>query len=294
MSEEYPLCPKLTEGGKIMADQNQLMEIVEQSGLEKTKADYILENFTKYFSVAAEWEKRAKEIIVTDESQKEVMAMARIGRLALREKRITLEKERKKLKEQALREGKAIDGIANVLKALIVPIEEYLDKQEHFVEYKKAEEERLAKIEAEKKAEEERIAKEKAEAEERERIRIENERLKKEAEEKEKQMKAEREEAEKKQREIEEAAIAERKKQEQILAKEKAKVEAERRAAQERERVAAEKARAEKEKYEAELKAKVEAERRAAQERERVEQQLKNIVVCPKCGFKFKHVGDCV
>ena len=52
------------------------------------------------------------------------------------------------------------------------------------------------RIESERKAEEERIAKEKAEAEERERIRIENERLKAEVESKEKQLAEERAKAE--------------------------------------------------------------------------------------------------
>ena len=89
------------------------------------------------------------------------------------------------------------------------------------------------RIEAEKKAEAERIAKEKAEAEERERIRIENEKLKKEAEEREKKMESERKEAEKREAElrakaeaerlaIEKERESERKKQEEILQKERA------------------------------------------------------------------------
>jgi len=158
--------------------ENKLSLIVKESGLEKTKAQILLDNFSRYFQLAADWEKKAKTIVVTDESQVAEMKMARTGRLFLRQKRIAIENTRKELKEQALREGKAIDGIANVLKALIVPIEEYLGKQEKFVEIKAAEEAERKRIEAERKAEEERIAKEKAEAEERERIRKENERLK--------------------------------------------------------------------------------------------------------------------
>jgi hypothetical protein len=263
-----------------MQNQNQLQIIVENSGLEKTKAQYILDNFSSYFSLAAEWEKRARELVVTDDSQKDIMALARVGRLALREKRLNLEKERKRLKEQALREGKAIDGIANVLKALIAPIEEHLDRQEHYTEYKKKEEERLAIIEAEKEAEAERIAKEKAEAEERERIRLENERLKKEAEEKERQIQAERAAAEKKQREIEAAAAAEKKRQDDIIAKQKAEAEAEKKAA-------AEKARKEKEKHEAE-KATAQAELAAAEKAAKeADEKLKNLIQCPKCKHKF-------
>src|SRR4030043_2249062 len=126
---------------------NQLQTIVQSSGLDKIKADFILQQFQDYFKIAGEWDLKAKSIVVTDESQTTDMEMARVGRLFLKEKRVAIEKARKSLKEQALREGKAIDGIANVLKALIVPIEEYLDKQEHFVEIKAAEEAERIRIE---------------------------------------------------------------------------------------------------------------------------------------------------
>lgn len=144
-----------------VTEQNQLHIIVQESALPKTKADYILEQFQDYFKIASEWEVKAKGIIVTDESQKTEMEMARVGRLFLREKRIAIEKARKSMKEDVLREGKAIDGIANVLKALIVPIEEYLKEQEDFVKIKEAKEAEAKRIEEEKKAEEERIRQEK-------------------------------------------------------------------------------------------------------------------------------------
>jgi hypothetical protein len=186
--------------------ENQLQLIVKESGLEKTKAEYILEQFQDYFRIAAEWEQKAKTIVVTNDSQAADMKMARVGRLELREKRIAVENARKKLKEQSLREGKAIDGIANVLKGLIIPIEEYLYRQEHFVEYREMARQEAERLERERKEEEDRIAREKAEAEERERIRLENERLKKEAEEREKRIQIEREKAEAELRRQEEEA----------------------------------------------------------------------------------------
>lgn len=165
--------------------EGQLLVIVKESGLEGAKAQVLLDNFSAYFQIACEWETKAKAIVVTDANQVAEMKMARVGRLFLREKRIAIEKTRKSLKEQALREGKAIDGIANILKALIVPIEKHLEKQEKYVEIKEAEEAKRKQEEADKKAEEERIAKEKAEEEERERMRKENERLKEEIKERE-------------------------------------------------------------------------------------------------------------
>lgn len=258
-----------------MTEQNKLEIIVRDSGLDlqSPKAKALLDQFSNYFDIAADWEKKAKEIVVTDASQTAEMQMARVGRLFLRDKRIAIEKKRKELKEQALREGKAIDGMANILKALIVPIEEHLDKQEHFLEIKVAEEAERLRIEAENKAEQERIAKEKAEAEERERIRLENERLKKEAEEKERKMQEERA-----------AAEAEKKKQEEALAAEKAKAEAERKRIEaereaERKKVEAEREK-ERQKAAAE-KAKAEAEHQRKQAE--LEAKLKSIITCPHC-----------
>jgi len=262
-------------------EENRLQILVQESGLEKTKADFILENFSHYFTVAAEWERRAKEIVVTEESQRDIMDLARVGRLALREKRLNVEKERKRLKEQALREGKAIDGIANVLKALIEPIENYLDRQENFVKYKKEEEDRQTRLEAEKKAEAERLAKEKADTEERERIRLENEKLRKEKEEQDKIIVAEREKAEAEKRKHEEAIRLERKKAEAERLKAEAAMIAERKKAEEERLKVEEAMRIAREKAESE-RLKVELEKKKLQEK------LKGIITCPQCGFEIK------
>lgn len=282
--------------------ENQLQVIVKESGLEPTKAKYILEKFQNYFEIASEWEIKARTIKVTNETQTTDMEMARVGRLFLREKRIVVENVRKELKEQSLREGKAIDGIANVLKALIVPIEEYLEHQEKFVEIQEEKKREALRLEIEKRLEEEQIAKEKAYAEELEKKRIENERLKKEAEVREKKMAEER----KKQEEIlvkERAkAEADRKQQEKLLAEQKAKAEAERKIAEEKVR----KEREEQEKKLAIERVKIEAEKKKTIEKARKEQEeaqakieterkeklrlaeiLKNQIECPKCHYKF-------
>ena len=275
--------------------ENQLQVIVQESGLEPSKAKYILEKFQDYFEVASEWEKKAKALVVTNESQVTEMEMARTGRLFLREKRIAVENARKNLKEQSLREGKAIDGIANVLKALIVPIEEYLEKQEKFVEIREEAKREAKRIEIEARmAEEERIAAEKAAAEQ-ERLRVENEKLKAEAQKKENALMEER----KKQEAI---LAAERKKQTDILNVERAKAEKEIREVarkakiesdKQAKKLAEERAKANAEREEAEEKAKIlkekervklEAERK---EKERLPEILKNQITCPKCGNKF-------
>jgi len=160
----------------------QLIEIVEKSGLEKVEQKTITEKFSDYESVAKEWEKKAKQIVVTDESQLTEMAMAKTARKKFSDLRIDIEKTRKAMKEQSLRKGQAIDSIAKYLKSLVEPIEEYLKQQEDFIKIKKLKEAELLKIEVEKKEEAERLAKEKSEREEQEKIRKENEKLKIEAE----------------------------------------------------------------------------------------------------------------
>jgi hypothetical protein len=128
--------------------ENQLVLVAKESGLETTQSQAILEKFTGLFEKAKEWETKAKLIKITDISQTKEMSEAREARLALKDVRVNAEKTRKELKEKSLREGKAIDGIANVIKALVVPIEEHLEKQEKFAE--NLEIERKAKIDAER------------------------------------------------------------------------------------------------------------------------------------------------
>lgn len=246
---------------------NKLQALVEQSGLEQPKAQVILNTFREYFDIAAEWEIKAKTLVVTDASQLAEMEMARTGRLFIRDKRLVIERTRKELKEQSLREGKAIDGIANVLKGLLEPIEEHLRQQECFLEIralKKAEEERQEAI---RKQEAERLEKERLDKEEAERIRKENEKLKAEALEREKQIAEER-------KKIEEAAAEERK-----------KVEAER----QKEREAAEQKL--KEERAAAEKVRRDAEAKAAEEKRQFDEKVRRLmdgdVECPNCRHKF-------
>ena len=169
------------------------------------------------------------------------------------------------------------------------------------------------KEEAEQRAIAERLAKEKAIAEEQERIRIENERLKAEAikaeEERLRQEKILAEERAK--AEVERAAAEEKLRQERLAAQaaaevERQKAESARKAMEEKARkereVAEAKARSEREAQEkilAEQKAKAAAEKKAADERaakereaariekERLEKLLADTIKCPKCQHEF-------
>ena len=133
---------------KTPTQNTELVRIIETSMLDKTKAQVLLDKFTGYFEIASEWERKTKELIVNDISQVTEMKMAREARLFLSKKRIDIEKTRKVLKEDSLREGQTIDAIAKVLKNLIEPIENELEKKEKFVEIKEAE--RKAELKSER------------------------------------------------------------------------------------------------------------------------------------------------
>lgn len=114
---------------------SQEIDALINAGLiEKTKGDYIKEKFQDFTQAVEEWSEKANAIVVTDETQKELMTEAREGRLLLKAKRIEVEKTRKSLKEQSLSEGRLIDSVAKYLTGLIEPAEKHLELQEKFIE----------------------------------------------------------------------------------------------------------------------------------------------------------------
>jgi DNA repair exonuclease SbcCD ATPase subunit len=269
-------------------EQNQLVVIVKEKGLQDAEATALIDRFSEVSGIVAGIEAKAREIKVTDETQVGDMELARSLRLELKAKRVEIEKTRKQLKEESLRKGQAIDGVAGWLKDLITPVEKYLDDQEHFVENKRKAEEEARRAEADRllREKEEREAAERAEAEARQREEDRKAREAAEAE-AEKQRKA----AEAAQRKAE----AERKKREEAEARAKAeREEAERKARaeqEERDRKAREKHEAElkkqREKAEAEQKRAVaEAEARARKEAEEAAKKAAT-VKCPHCGQTF-------
>ena len=132
-------------------DDNALTIQIRESNVEKETALSLLNEFTPFFKQAEEWKKKAKSIIITDASQVEEMGRAREARLVLKNIRVDVEKKRRAMKEESLRKGKAIDGIANIIKFLIVPIETYLQEQEDFVKFQ--EEKRKAKLQDKRESE---------------------------------------------------------------------------------------------------------------------------------------------
>jgi DNA repair exonuclease SbcCD ATPase subunit len=76
----------------------------------------------------------AETLTVTSSDDKAGMKLARTTRLALKDVRVEIEKRRKELGEDALRQKQKIDEAAKELKSIIEPLEERLKEQEEFAE----------------------------------------------------------------------------------------------------------------------------------------------------------------
>lgn len=123
-----------------------ITKLLDNSLIEKSKMDYIVEKFSEFTAIANEWSEKANAIVVTNENEIDLMKQAREGRLLLKAKRIEIEKTRKSLKEQSLNEGRLIDGIAKTLTSLVEPAEKHLELQERFAEIQ--EQKRKAELKA--------------------------------------------------------------------------------------------------------------------------------------------------
>ena len=118
----------------------EALAIINNCDLEPATASTLAKQFGDIFRMAEEWKEKAFAIVITDAGQVDEIKAARSARLEIKALRVKAEKARKTLKEESLRRGKAIDGVANVFKFLIAPIEEHLLQQEQFVERLQAEE----------------------------------------------------------------------------------------------------------------------------------------------------------
>lgn len=117
-----------------MKNSNNVLSLELQKndiGEETTLA--LRSTFMPFFDEANKIAKTAKGIIVTGEDQTDKMDAAREMRLAIKAIRVDADKKRKELKEDIIRTGSAIQGMYNIIKYLVVPIEEHLQKQEDFV-----------------------------------------------------------------------------------------------------------------------------------------------------------------
>lgn len=293
--------------------KSELVQLVESSGLEKTKQNQIAEALGSFFKKASEWDDTIKSIVITSPDEAGKMKMAKEGRLTLKNMRLDAEKIVKAKRDEVkyrmandVLEDKLWLKAGQMMEATFKNLETKLEEKEKFAEIweanrkSKLKSERIeeldpysefvsfdfidlggmsieayenllngaklqlqAKEDAIRKSEEERIKKEKEEEEERERIRVENEKLKAEQEALKKQLEEERIKADNERKIAEEAAKKEREEQELKLKAEQeanAKLEAEIKA---KEAFTAKEKKDAEDKRNAEIKAKELAEKKA-------------------------------
>lgn len=129
---------------------NELTLIAACAGIEISKAEQIDSIFMPMVEMLKSFEssydtimEKAKEEINIDVVQAAKRIRIDIGRI-----RIDTEKARKEQKEEYLRAGKAIDGVANILKFAVVEKEQKLKDIENY--YENIEKERVAKIQSDR------------------------------------------------------------------------------------------------------------------------------------------------
>lgn len=263
----------------------QIEKIEEVKGLKPEVVNDLQKHFSNLFSQAKEWEEKSKEIVVKSVEDVEMMARAREARLMLKKIRVDAERIRKELKEESLLKGRAIDGVANIIKYLVIPVENRLEQEEKFIQLQ--EEKRLQDLaddrtkqliqyEVDTTVYDLKLMQEEAFQTLLESSKIvyekRQEELRKEEEARIEREKKEREEQERIRLENEKLK-AEALKREQELAKERAKQEEKAKKEREAMELKMKKEREAREKIERELKAKKEAELRAKQEAEKKEKE---------------------
>lgn len=114
---------------------NTTLEIPELKVIEASKADQIKATFIPMSEMLKGFEASYKEVL--EESKQEITAEvtqnAKTLRIAISKIRIETEKARKEQKADYLRAGKAIDGVANIIKWAVGDMEEKLKEiEKHF------------------------------------------------------------------------------------------------------------------------------------------------------------------
>lgn len=122
----------------------QMIQVIRQYEIEPTTAEMLESVFLPYLKAAQSWADQAMKIQVNSITQTREMKFAKAARLGLRDIRLAAENSRKKLKEDSLRQGNAIQGMYNIVLAVVSPAEKHCQDQELFAE-RQAQREKEAK-----------------------------------------------------------------------------------------------------------------------------------------------------
>jgi hypothetical protein len=121
----------------------------ELSVIEKSKAEQIKATFEPMAKMLSEFEEKFNEIIKNSEKEvtKEITIKAKRLRIDIGKVRIETDKIRKDQKDEYLRAGKAIDGVANILKWAVTDKENKLKEIEDYFEIQEKKRLELLQIE---------------------------------------------------------------------------------------------------------------------------------------------------
>ncbi len=131
--------------------QDQFALVLKENPIAPSEAQALESVFGPMLKQVQVWKSMAESIKVISPDQIEDMQQARKLRLLLKDTRVEADKKRKEMKEESLRKGKAVDGMFNIIKFLIVPLEEKLQKDEDFIH--EMEEKRMDEMEEKRKQE---------------------------------------------------------------------------------------------------------------------------------------------
>lgn len=129
----------MTTTPDVIDPKNGLSRIIQEQRIEPVDAMALVAAFQPLFESAQKVLDETRSIVVTDATEVTKIKASRAGRLKLRDIRCEMGGVKKKMKERALREGNAVQGIFNLGKLMIEPEEERLEAQEKFAERKEAE-----------------------------------------------------------------------------------------------------------------------------------------------------------
>lgn len=124
----------------------ELIQLVETSGLEKTKQNQIAETLGVFFNKAAEWDATIKSIVITSPEETGKMKMAKEGRLTLKNMRLEAEKIVKAKRDEVkyemanfVLEDKLWLKAGQMMEATFKNLETKLEEKEKFAERWEAE-----------------------------------------------------------------------------------------------------------------------------------------------------------
>lgn len=115
----------------------QLLVIVEQSNIEPTKGQQMMQLFVPYFKRMDEVERKIG-VLPTENPSKEDVAMAKAIRKALRDNRLEAERIKKQGKETVIIEGRLYDNLYNIIDNSSKPLEKRCEAIEKWHEIQEA------------------------------------------------------------------------------------------------------------------------------------------------------------